>query len=219
MKVNFDYLFFLFFVADLFLPSIEAKDYYKILAVPKSATEKQIKKAFREKAKLLHPDKNDSPNAEQQFRELAEGKSDLISIIAEAKCITVVLFFPAYEVLSDPQKRQEYDHGSRGFRYKKGTRASNFDFNFDDLFKQFEDDIFGSDMDKHFKTHFGSHFANHHQASGGAFSFDDLFANDDPLGFGGGFMDVDFGSGSSKQHCKTVTQRVNNMVTTYTHCS
>jgi len=197
MKVNFDYVFFLFFVADLFLPSIEAKDYYKILAVPKSATEKQIKKAFREKAKLLHPDKNDSPNAEQQFRELAE----------------------AYEVLSDPQKRQEYDHGSRGFRYKKGTRASNFDFNFDDLFKQFEDDIFGSDMDKHFKTHFGSHFANHHQASGGAFSFDDLFANDDPLGFGGGFMDVDFGSGSSKQHCKTVTQRVNNMVTTYTHCS
>jgi len=60
--------------------------------VPKSATEKQIKKAFREKAKLLHPDKNDSPNAEQQFRELAEGKFDLISIIGEAKCITVVLF-------------------------------------------------------------------------------------------------------------------------------
>ena len=93
MKVNFDYVFFLFFVADLFLPSIEAKDYYKILAVPKSATEKQIKKAFREKAKLLHPDKNDSPNAEQQFRELAEGKSDLISIIAKVKCITVILFF------------------------------------------------------------------------------------------------------------------------------
>ena len=93
MKVNFDYLFFLFFVTDLFLPSIEAKDYYKILAVPKSATEKQIKKAFREKARLLHPDKNDSPNAEQQFRELAEGKSDLISIIAEVKCITVILFF------------------------------------------------------------------------------------------------------------------------------
>merc|ERR1711953_932210 len=93
MKINFDYVFFLFFVADLFLPSIEAKDYYKILAVPKSATEKQIKKAFREKARLLHPDKNDSPNAEQQFRELAEGKSDLISIIAEVKCITVILFF------------------------------------------------------------------------------------------------------------------------------
>ena len=61
-------------MADLLLPIIEAKDYYKILAVPKSATDKQIKKAFREKARLLHPDKNDSPDAEQQFREIAEGE-------------------------------------------------------------------------------------------------------------------------------------------------
>ena len=121
--------------------------------------------------------------------------------------------------MSDPQKRQEYDQGSRGYRFKKGTRATNFDFNFDDLFKQFEDDIFGDNMDKHFKSHFGSHFGNHHQASGGAFSFDDLFNDDDLFGFGGdGFMDVGL-RGSGKQHCKTVTQRINNMVTTYTHCS
>ena len=74
MKANFDYLFFLCFVADLLLPNIEAKDYYKILVVPKTATEEQIKKAFREKARFLHPDKNDSPNAEEQFREIAEGE-------------------------------------------------------------------------------------------------------------------------------------------------
>ena len=123
--------------------------------------------------------------------------------------------------MSDPQKRQEYDHGgNRGFQFRKGTRASNFDFNFDDLFKQFEDDIFG-DMNHghHFKHHFTSHFSNHADNAGGAFSFDDLFKDDDPFGFGGGFMDIGIQSGSAKQSCKTVTQRVNNMVTTYTHCS
>ena len=52
----------------------QAKDYYKILGIQKSATAKEVKKAFREKAKLLHPDKNDSPDAEQEFRDLAEGK-------------------------------------------------------------------------------------------------------------------------------------------------
>ena len=73
MKLNYDYFFVIFFFLDVLVTSIEAKDYYRILDVPKSASEKQIKKAFREKAKTLHPDKNDSPNAEQQFRELAEG--------------------------------------------------------------------------------------------------------------------------------------------------
>ena len=57
------------------MASIEAKNYYKILGVKKSASEKEIKKAFREKAKLYHPDKNDSPDAEQKFRDLAEGKN------------------------------------------------------------------------------------------------------------------------------------------------
>lgn len=50
-----------------------SKDYYKVLGIDKTASEKEVKKAFREKAKFLHPDKNDSPNAEQQFREIAEG--------------------------------------------------------------------------------------------------------------------------------------------------
>jgi DnaJ family protein B protein 9 len=54
---------------------VTAKDYYKILGIDKTATEKEVKKAFRELAKQLHPDKNDSPNAEAQFREIAEGTS------------------------------------------------------------------------------------------------------------------------------------------------
>ena len=57
-----------------------SKDYYKILGIKKNANSKEVKKAFREKAKFLHPDKNDSPNAEQQFREIAEGKLKIIKI-------------------------------------------------------------------------------------------------------------------------------------------
>ena len=68
-------MWFNFLILLFVLASIEAKNYYNILGVKKSATEKEIKKAFREKAKLYHPDKNDSPDAEQKFRELAEGES------------------------------------------------------------------------------------------------------------------------------------------------
>merc|ERR1712083_91109 len=154
MNIYFAYSFIML----LLLVSIEAKNYYKILGVKKSASEKEIKKAFREKAKLYHPDKNDSPDAEQKFRDLAE----------------------AYEILSDEQKRRNYDgHGGHtgSFKFNEGTRANNFNFNFDDLFKQFEHDIFG-DMKGHYASHFGSHFASHHHASGGAFSFEEMFEND-----------------------------------------
>lgn len=64
------------------------RDFYKILAVSKSANTNEIKKAYRKLAKELHPDKNkDDPNASEKF-------SDLSS---------------AYEVLSDADKRKLYD--------------------------------------------------------------------------------------------------------------
>ena len=78
----------LLFVLTSYLDSIEAKNYYNILGVKKSATKIEIKKSYREKAKLYHPDKNDSPDAEQKFRELAE----------------------AYEILRNPKKRKAYDN-------------------------------------------------------------------------------------------------------------
>lgn len=54
---------------------LASKSYYDILGLPKSASERQIKKAFHKLAMKYHPDKNKSPDAEAKFREIAEGKS------------------------------------------------------------------------------------------------------------------------------------------------
>ncbi|XP_066522546.1 dnaJ homolog subfamily B member 9 [Hoplias malabaricus] len=62
-------------------------DYYSVLGVPPSATEKEIRKAFRQLALKFHPDRNHSPDAQQVFTHLAQ----------------------AYEVLSDQERRRLYD--------------------------------------------------------------------------------------------------------------
>src|SRR6266545_1393588 len=66
----------------------EKRDYYEVLGVERSATEEEVKRAYRKLAVKFHPDKNpDDPHAEEKFKELGE----------------------AYDVLIDPDKRAAYD--------------------------------------------------------------------------------------------------------------
>lgn len=96
------------------------RDYYEILGVGRSADASEIKKAYRKLALKFHPDKNPGDKeAEDRFKEAAE----------------------AYEVLSDPQKRQTYDQfGHDGMRGGAGFGGGSM--NMDDIFSQFGD-IFG----------------------------------------------------------------------------
>src|SRR4051812_25785101 len=82
---------------------VEYKDYYKILGVAKTATDKEIKAAYRKLARKHHPDVNkNDPKAEARFKEINE----------------------ANEVLSDPAKRQRYDAlGSDWSSYRPGPGA------------------------------------------------------------------------------------------------
>ena len=96
------------------------RDYYEILGVSKSATAKEIKKAYRSLAVKYHPDKNpDNPTAEEKFKEAAE----------------------AYDVLSSAEKKQRYDQfGHAGMGGSAGGPGGGM--NMDDIFSQFGD-IFG----------------------------------------------------------------------------
>ncbi|OON74910.1 molecular chaperone DnaJ [Streptomyces tsukubensis] len=96
------------------------KDYYKVLGVPKDATEAEIKKAYRKLARENHPDANTgNTKAEERFKEISE----------------------ANDVLGDAKKRKEYDEarslfGNGGFRPggQAGGSGGNFNFDLGDLF-------------------------------------------------------------------------------------
>src|SRR5919202_218998 len=96
------------------------RDYYEVLGVSRSASDEDIKKAYRRLALQFHPDRNKAPEATQRFKEATE----------------------AYQVLSDSEKRSMYDrYGHQAFDRAGG--AANVDFsNFvglsiEDLFESF----------------------------------------------------------------------------------
>ena len=119
-----------------------SKDFYETLGVAKSASQDEIKKAYRKLAVKYHPDKNQGDKeAEEKFKEIAQ----------------------AYEVLSDPDKRQRYDQlGHAAFTSARGAGGGGFE-GFHDPFDIFSQ-VFGQGG----------------RSGGGSSFFEDLF------GFGGG---------------------------------
>ena len=114
----------------------QQKDYYEILGVPKSASQDQIKQAYRKLAMEYHPDRNKSSGAAEKFKEISA----------------------AYAVLSDEKKRAQYDHyGSEAFdnMYSQEDifRGANF-HDFEDLFRGFG----GGPFDDMFSSMFGMNF-------------------------------------------------------------
>ena len=103
----------------------EKRDYYEVLGVKKGAPKDEIKDAYRKLAMQFHPDRNKDIGAEEKFKEISE----------------------AYAVLSDDQKRQQYDNlGHQGFdqRYTSEDifRGADFDSvfrdtGFGDIFRSF----------------------------------------------------------------------------------
>jgi molecular chaperone DnaJ len=97
------------------------KDYYKVLGVPKDASQDQVKEAYRKLVLKLHPDVNKDAKAETKMQELNE----------------------AYAVLGDAQKRKQYDsYGPEGFQQRYTEDDIFRNFNFEDIIREFQDNMF-----------------------------------------------------------------------------
>jgi curved DNA-binding protein CbpA len=161
------------------------KEYYEVLGVPKDASDDVIRKAYKKLAIKWHPDKHvdDKKEAEEKFKEISE----------------------AYSVLSDPQKKRDYDTGGMSF-------GGFGDFDDFDPFAMFES-FFGRHRGKHGgfgnfgfgfdddddDDFFGKGFGIKNNFDGFKMGFDD-----DDFGFGGDFGG--FGQGTS---VKKTTQIIN----------
>jgi curved DNA-binding protein len=134
---------------------VAGKDYYKMLGVSKSSSPDEIKKAYRKLAMKYHPDRNkDDKNAEAKFKDISE----------------------AYAVLSDKEKRKQYDmFGSEGFQNRFTQEDIFRDFDFGSIFREFGfeggrrghnvfSQIFGGMGQNNFRSgssHFNSPFGAH----------------------------------------------------------
>ncbi len=114
------------------------RDYYETLGVGKAATADEIKKAYRKVAMQYHPDRNPGDKAaEEKFKEAAE----------------------AYEVLSDTDKKAQYDRYGHAGVSSNGRGRGGAGMNMEDIFSQFGD-IFGDDI-------FGNFFGGQQRSRGG----------------------------------------------------
>uniref|UniRef100_A0A914DXJ7 Uncharacterized protein n=1 Tax=Acrobeloides nanus TaxID=290746 RepID=A0A914DXJ7_9BILA len=136
------------------------KDYYKILGISKNAPEKEIKKAYYQLAKKYHPDVNKEKGAAEKFQEVSE----------------------AYEVLSDSEKRRQYDAlGAAGTAGFQGAGDPNFGW-------QFHSNRKAEDIFKDIFKEFGS--------------FENIFGRDNPFG---SYAETEHGFDASQQIATTIT--------------
>ncbi len=119
------------------------RDYYEILGVAKNASADEIKKAYRKVAIQFHPDKNQGDKAaEEKFKEAAE----------------------AYEILSNQEKRAQYDRFGHS-RQGGGGYSGGGGMNMDDIFSQFGD-VFGGGGGSPFESFFGGGGSRQRQRKG-----------------------------------------------------
>ncbi|MGM0682526.1 MAG: DnaJ C-terminal domain-containing protein [Thermodesulfobacteriota bacterium] len=125
------------------------KDYYSILGVDKNASQDEIKKAYRKMALKYHPDKNkDDKNAEDMFKKANE----------------------AYAVLSDPEKRKQYDtYGSEDFQQRYSQEDIFRGSDIGSILREFGINLGGMGGRGNFRTTF-------HTSGRGGSSFEDLFS-------------------------------------------
>ncbi|VDQ04237.1 unnamed protein product [Trichobilharzia regenti] len=136
-------VFIIFSLEFLLGKSDDKRNYYEILGLTKSASTSDIKKAFRKLAVKYHPDKNKDKNAQEEFVKIAE----------------------AYDVLSDEEKRKQYDSVGHGFYTQQSGGGGAPDFDFNSFFHNF-------DM-------FRQHRRTDGFGGGSFFNFHDLFEDDD----------------------------------------
>jgi curved DNA-binding protein len=130
---------------------MEYKDYYKVMGVARSASQDEIKRAYRRLARKYHPDVSKEPDAEQRFKEVGE----------------------AYEVLSDPEKRRAYDELGENWQAGQQFRPPpNWEQRFDFGGGRTFSGGFGTAGPGGFSDFFDALFGQHGMRGGQARSFD-----------------------------------------------
>ncbi|RVU54360.1 DnaJ C-terminal domain-containing protein [Anaerosphaera multitolerans] len=127
---------------------MEYRDYYEILGVSKDASAKEIKSAYKKLAKKYHPDLNKGDEKkEEKFKEINE----------------------AYEVLSDPDKKQKYDTFGSNYDFANGANFDPSQFGY-----TYTSSGGSGDFSDFFEMFFGS---SNQQSTGSGFSFSDIFSD------------------------------------------